>query len=630
MSTAPKPFVVEDLTEEEAYLYVILTDSSGLDQAEFLWYDPTSEDHKECAVCGGGKQDGHLYEHDTDIEDNHLWVDRYPAPSGCFRAWDYQVAWWRTDDRYQIDQSARSIGKSLGVKVRACAFPFLFPGEQELITAPELNHLEPLTQIIESQFFDTWLLREMLVKGRGRVTHRPFAMHFQNGSRIVGAIPQRDGKGVKGKHPVWLELDEAQDYPKAGWKELNETLKRGTEGARWRAHGVTRGVQDDFYEKTQDDPSSNWKVHRYPAMWRPTWTAKERNEAIQEYGSRDDPDYRRNVLGIHGDATSPIFVTTQLMRCCDIEPLSDYNSSEYYYLRVKAEELEYAGRDQDKTVNILQFIDFPPSHLAYMGTPQERAATRAGKKAPQAVYWVGMDVGRTTDPSEILVFVEHVPPKSAKGNAQPQPKPGQTCLKLLTRISLIRMPGEQQLLAMLAVLDFYHPRVFAVDKNGIGSFLWDIFAGYVEAIKDGHPERVPAPFNEFDLLGMASKIKGYAFGEKVVVRIDPTAEVGRYEDPVEKAGEKRETKDYSTDVLRELVDGQRLWLPYDTEFLKQFQGATFTVNSGRIDQYGRKAYSKGNDHCLDASREMVLGWALDVMEEFITKKPKQPVYDSFV
>ncbi len=75
-------------------------------------------------------------------------------------------------------------------------------------------------------------------------------------------------------------VSNSQDYPSAGWTELIETLKRGHEGAIWRSHGVTRGLRDDFYKITQDTPDNQWKVHRFSAMWRDTWTDEERQEKI--------------------------------------------------------------------------------------------------------------------------------------------------------------------------------------------------------------------------------------------------------------------------------------------------------------------------------------------------------------
>jgi hypothetical protein len=621
--------VLANLDEEECFLWAILSDPSGLDQAEFLW---------------------------TDNE----------QPDGCFRAWPFQWPWWRDRNQRQIDQAGRSVGKSLSIKVRSFAFPFINPGQEMVITAPEGNHLDAITDVIETAFISCRLGREMLVHGRTGIKHRPFHMNFWNGARIMGRIPQRDGKGVKGCvtyvtpiltrlgykeakdvvvgdevmshtgqwkkvthvffdendcyevhgagsfpltvscdhrfygavnnatpkqkrdfdplsfddvecllednfywatptvfpyvepeypdftthpnnnvyniksedfwwlcglyvadgflrkndnsgldcstnwvshpqnkgrkkliralenlkltyritkrehstadtietsskpfaiwlnkqfgrsaitktlpvfmlslpeefrhsfldgylsgdghwndkknrwecssaskelmlmmqllaqslgyqvnctsvlpkvsqimgvdlkeepqiswrlhistdghahqigdylinkvkkvipvgvqpivdirveddhsylsgsimshniHPVWLELDEAQDYPDKGWTEIIETLKMGTEGSMWRAHGVTRGVRDFFYQYTQ--PESGWKVHRITSMHRPYpyWSDEERQSKITMYGSRDHPDYRRNVLGLHGDATNPLFVLHRLMAC---------------------------------------------------------------------------------------------------------------------------------------------------------------------------------------------------------------------------------------------------------------------------------------------------------------------------
>jgi hypothetical protein len=254
--------VLDILSEEEAYLYAILADPSGLDQAEFLWVDPSSEDNKFCPHCGTEFNGAHLHEHDELGPDD--WEHKYPAASQCFRAWAFQWPWWRTSISHQVDQCARSVGKSLSVKVRACAFPFLFPGQEMVITAPELVHLEPIVGLIETQFYATRLLREMIPSGRSAFTHRPFQANFLNGARLIGRIPQRDGRGVKGVHPIWLELDEAADYPSGGWTELRETLKRGFEGAMLRAHGVTRGcattsMRSPRTRRTTSGRSTGWR-----------------------------------------------------------------------------------------------------------------------------------------------------------------------------------------------------------------------------------------------------------------------------------------------------------------------------------------------------------------------------------
>ena len=202
--------VLEALSSREKYLMAILSDPSGLDQAEFLW---NATDH----------------------------------PKGCFRAWPFQQRWWRNEDPLTIDQCGRSVGKSLSIQVKACAFPVLHAPHEMVITAPEGNHLQAVTDLIETRLIGTRFYKELLLgNANNGITHRPFLAKFRNGARIMGRIPQRDGRGIKGTHPLHLEMDEAQDYPDAGWTEIIETLKRGHEGASWRCLLYTSDAADDL------------------------------------------------------------------------------------------------------------------------------------------------------------------------------------------------------------------------------------------------------------------------------------------------------------------------------------------------------------------------------------------------
>ncbi len=558
------PSVLEALSDEEAYLWAILTDVSGLDLAEFTWHEP------------------------SDLETN-----------GCWRARDYQWDWFRDVSPLQIDQCARSVGKSLSIKLRAYAFPFLWPGQEMVITAPELNHLEAIVELVEGKFYDTRLGREILITKRGGVTHRPFSMKFENGARIMGRIPQKDGRGVKGVHPMWLELDEAQDYPEKGWVELQQTLKRGVAGAVWRAHGVTKGVRDYFYKFTTD-PNSRWKVHKITGMHRPDWTDEERQESIEFYGSRDNPDYRRNILGEHGDATNPLFVLTALMKCVDDTLSSPYNTEEYTVIKLSPEVVEDMGGD------IEPLIDLPSTHLA-----------------KYKIFWIGMDVGFTRDPSEILVFGEQNlagdelleakkpvpdPNEPTKRVKKAVPKKGETRLKLITRIQLRRIGSPNQARVVKKVIDHYKPKAFAMDATGNGLPLF-------QHIQEDMPEYV-------------NFIKGYKFNAKILVDFDQRVDVDEFKGNLEKeSGIERQVLEYSTDKLRELVDHERLWLPWDREVIGEFQGQTYTIERSTMDSYGRKRFSDGSFHALDAARMAVLGWKQFAIEELTSKKTRESVID---
>lgn len=548
---------LETLQEDEAYLWAILSDESGLDLAEFTWYEP------------------------SDMETD-----------GCWRARSYQWEWFRCTDPLQIDQCARSVGKSLSIKLRAYAFPHLWPGQEMLLTAPELNHLEAITELVEGKFYDTRLGREILITKRGGVTHRPFSMKFENGARIMGRIPQKDGKGVKGVHPMWLELDEAQDYPEKGWIELQQTLKRGVKGAVWRAHGVTRGVRDYFYKFTTD-PKSNWRVHKITGMHRPDWTDQERQESIDFYGSKDNPDYRRNILGEHGDATNPLFVLAKLTQCIDDNKASFYNEEEYKFHKFTPEWLD------DRGGSIEDMLILSEAHLVKYKT-----------------FWVGMDVGFTKDPSEILVFAEYevkgdelaelkkgFPDPNGEGRVR-KAIPDGTRLKLVTRIQMIRISAPDQAKVMAKIITHYKPRAFAMDATGNGLPLFQI-------LQDDMPQFVPF-------------IKGYKFNQNILVDFDLRTADEEFMGEPQKI--ERQVLEYATDQLRMAVDRGRLWLPWDTQLIGEFQGQTYVVERSTMDPYGRKRYSDGSFHALDAARMAILGWKQHTIEA-LTNARQEAVID---
>lgn len=511
-----------------------------------------------------------------------------------------------------------SIGKSLSIKVRMFVFPFIHPGQEALITAPEKIHLQPVTDLIETQFDACRLGREMLAKNP--FGHQPFLARFANGARIMGRIPQRDGRGVKGSHPLWLEQDEASDYPEAGWKEIIETLKRGQDGAMWRAHGVTRGLRDSFYKNSahgQNDPplrfvshkdDGKWTVHRIVAMARPNWTDEERTEKELQYGSRDDPDYRRNVLGSHGDSQAPLFVLSRLMTGVDDDPSTEYNTDGYFNFSIKDTELDRMQAD------IVDLLAFPQHHRNYKTT------------------WAGADIGYTQDPTEILVFAEYpltgeeLADSKKRGKAVPEK--GLSRLKCITRISLRRIAEPAQADVIMHVIDFYKPKVFAMDSTGAGLPLFQQVQRRMHDVADGLGSKKARE--------AAESIKGYNFSSKIVVDFDETIDLEddiKLDDRVKESGISRMVLEYSTDVLRTYVDDQRLWLPWDRELIGEMSGQTFSYSKATMDRYGRRRiFSRGTFHALDAMRMAVLGHKQHSIETLLATReaPAAPIFDAFV
>jgi hypothetical protein len=553
--------------EEELYLLAILEDPTGLDLAELFWQDHEADD-------------------------------------GCYRAWDYQWPWYMCQDQFQVDQGGRSTGKTVGIQMRACSFPFVFPGGEMLVTAPELNHLQPLTAAIEGRLISSRLLREMLpdTKGRGVIRNPHWEIKFNNGTRIISRLPGLTGKGVKGQHVVRVEMDEAQNYPNPGWVEIIPTLKRNIPGNAFYAHGVPTGVRGQYYEVSQD--SSNWTVHRPMGFMRPSWTPEERADLVSQYGgSRQNIDYKRNVYGDHGDMTHSVFVLSRLIACVDIDDASFYNNNVYTHISLIFESIPKGLSNEETTFYLKGLIDPPGEHKT--GWSQKVTRTEGGKSSQVEIgatkgysaYFGGMDVGVTNHPSEILIF----------GQREDNDK-----VDLLLRVNMQRIDTDDQKVVIEKCFEFYGSKLkwFALDKSGVGFPIWNEIAKYP---------------------GIGSRIMGIGFSEKRIVA---------FEDREMKPGEtwedlgiQRSVIEQATDWLRNnLVDSKRLLLPNDNELIMEFQGQSYTTVKDTGDPYGRKRiFSGGSFHTLDAAKMFACSLFLPPIEERLAAvKPAEPILDVFI
>lgn len=614
------PTSVAPPTDEECALIAILQDRSGLELAEFCWVDET-------------KRPGRA-PHDV-----------------CYRAYPYQWPWWRDRSKLSVDQGARSTGKSESIKAKACAFPWNFPGQEFLITAPEGPHVDAITDRIENQILAVRLLREMLATGGGQrgITHHPFVAKFAGGGKVFSRLPQKTGLGIKGTHPAMLDVDEGQDISPATWREMPEVVRFDLEGARWCVHGVSKGIRDDFFwDITQ--PDSGWTVHRPTALHRPDWNDEERARRIRNYGSEHSPDFKRNVYGMHGDAMNRIFMLNQLNACRDDQQGSVYNTEEYGKFIVYAEEIaarahERSGQDHDvqvfdevQLVELINMVQVPAAHLALIRPAQGR---------PRYPWWFGMDFGLVGDPTEILGFVEYTPgAEERKANRRAQiavPDAGLTRFKLMLRIQLNGVEPELQARLILWLLETYGPRVFAMDATGNGLPVFRALQRLAGHRRDLLVEEITANTRpdltqaQRDARKQITRIKGYNFSEKIPVEIDwqkvEELKLTKPEDILLKAAVRRWAKDAATEILRDLVAQRRLLLPYDTDVYNQWNGQTWASGIEPVDAWGnrRATYLHGIFHCLDAGRMFALGEHMVPMDDLVaeTRKPKPSRLDHF-
>ena len=531
-----------DLSEEEAALFAILSDDTGIELAEFEFIEHGSADN-------------------------------------VYRLYDFQWDLNGRRDMYQVTCGSRNVGKSYGIQMRVAIFPWCHPGQHMLLTAPELNHLRPLTNAVEDRLKSTWLLRQMLPTGSKSdgFTRAPhWEAQFVNGAKVISRLPQKTGLGVKGMHVLMIEQDEAQDYG-AGWAEVPETLNRGTPGARWRVHGVPRGVRDRFYDITQG--VGDWVVHRPMAMMRPSWCKAERDEKIKMYGgSRQSNDYRRNLLGEHGDSSNALFVLARLIACVDMNDGSTYNSDVYKRISMDFEALE--GESP------LIKLDFPIEHR------------RGWDQAPKGYssYHGGADVGVTIHPSEVLIFGQRA------GTSKEH-------LDLLLRVNMQRIALIDQEAVIHRIFEWYGEKLvtFGVDSTGVGADL---------------AQRLELAF--------PGRATGYHFSSKQVVGVeDRELNYGETEEDLEVM---RDIITYSSDLLREIVDAKEMTLPNDNELLQEFQGQTYIIVRSSSDPYGKRSWSSsGSFHTLDAAKMAVAARKLMPLHAFLgLHEDSDPILDLFV
>lgn len=468
--------------------------------------------------------------------------------------------------------NSRSCGKSMSIKLRAFAFPFNYPGEEMLVTAPEAIHLQAVTDNIENLYNRNKLAREMLA---GQIKHRPYHMNFTTGSRLMGRIPQRDGSGVQGMHPLILEHDEAANYPEPGWTEIQETVKIQNPRARWRAHGVSFGIGGTFNEKISGRDSS-WAVTKLPAMYRPNWTEEERQDKIAEYHGSDSSGFRRNIYGFPADAGSPMFVYHRLMAARDEDEFSEYNTEVYYHAVIDEAEV----RDNDG--EILDIVSIPYNHT-----------TKYNK------FWIGMDLGWAQSPSSIIVFAED---KDTKKQTK--------SLRMITRLLLKKITPEDQVKVILHFLEVYQPMAFALDATGAGHVLYDNIMVKVRE----NP----------DLRKLADRIKDINFSSKVIVGFNDSIKFNEFDpDGYLDAAIKRPFIEAATDAIRVLIDNGNLILPNDGNLIDELQAlpsSDSVTEAAKInmDAYGKPGRKKGM-HNLDAMRLAVLCFQNQTIDEIIAK-----------
>jgi hypothetical protein len=247
--------------------------------------------------------------------------------------------------------------------------------------------------------------------GTGRVYYRP-AGH--------------DGEAFRGIHcGGMLLMDEAAKLKRpVQWSEF---WRSATPGCVKRVYSVPDGDRStEFFRLTQQavpnlaEDKPGWRLFHWPklVMPPPFWTPQRDEQFTRDFGGRQTPGYKRNVLGEWGDAENPVWSWDTVLPCVHDLPsfrivklTADQHRGELA-IEVKRVALHMEG--SRKTGADEWLVDTTVDLAPFIGRDDDagrRTAVRALLRehlegAARGVFWAGADLGESNDPTEIILAEE--------------------------------------------------------------------------------------------------------------------------------------------------------------------------------------------------------------------------------
>lgn len=377
-------------------------------------------------------------------EEPDRWAETYlvePDTGDPYRFWDYQRASVRSWEQDVVHEDAAEVGKTREMIVLLAWSAITAMGGQfvasSLVTAPQQTHLNDIIDAIEMQVgaderYGESYLKAFWEKPR-KTPHVQLRFRAPNPKHperpALAVIEFRpagvDGEALRGVHVNGFGILEeaAKLKDKRHWSEFARALKPG---CRQRAYSVPDGDRStEFYRicasATEDLPvgTPGWRKFHWPKtlMPAPFWSAERDAEMVRRYGGRDTPGYQRNVLGLWGDAESPVF------RYTDVEPnvvdVPDFRVLEFVWnptqrsLDVTIKRLELikgehgrkAGRECELESAALELAPFAERDDERLDA--WRDLLRAWiEPSRDGVLWAGGDLGERNDPTALVLSAQ--------------------------------------------------------------------------------------------------------------------------------------------------------------------------------------------------------------------------------
>ena len=464
-----------------------------------------------------------LYEYEADkivkiLSDPVLWGEFYFKNRNSTKRqyWQHQKDDLRCNDKYIIHLDGRETGKSVSLITHVLHYSFITQGGSVLVAAPYMGQLDVLIDEMEFQIDNNNELYSSIAVNRNnhlKLIRKPYyRIEFTNGSVIHFRPAGPHGESFRSLHVQRLYVDEGAWIPERAWKALRMCL---LPDGKMRIYSTPNGLRDTTYYRLTK--SEGWKVFRWPSWISPLWTEARKHELLAFYGGKDSPGWHHEVAGEHGKPSFGAFNLEQLVRCLQDIP-------NYTRIYITGEEFTNCENEEE----IRQRIDLLLNLSQHEG-----------------LYYLGGDLGYTSDPTELVLFQE-VDDK----------------LKMILRIHAehVAYPVISELIATIDKA--YNPVAIGIDNGGNG----------VSVIQE------LTSLDKFKINDFSDRLFGFDFGGTTVIGYDGDKLI------------KKRTKEHMTALINSALARRLVEFPAeDQEIEDQFSTQTYHIGERHI------VYSNGND-----------------------------------
>jgi len=439
------------------------------------------------------------------------------------RYWQHQIEDLRCPQKNVAHMDGRDVGKTVALVTHLLHYAFITRGGAALVAAPHDGQINTITREVELQLDSVPALRDSIAKnhqGRPKLYRKPyFQIEFANGTELFFRPAGVAGDAFRSLHVDRLYVDEASYLTEAAWRALRMCLKTGGE---FRVYATPNGIRDTTYYRLTK--SKRWKLFHWPSWLNPTWDEERERELVEFYGGKNTPGWQQEVAGEHGMPAFSAFNLAQFTRCLVDIP-------EYQCIRLSGD--VFTDCEDEKEV-------------------RERVETVLNLAPWEGTYWLGGDLGYTSDPTEFVLFEDD----------------GEL-IRMVLRIHAehVAYPVISEIIA--SIDSALRPAGIGVDNGGNG----------VSVVQE------LTSLDKYREHDFSERLHGFDFGGTTVIDYDGDKPL------------KKRTKEYMTALINGAINRRRVDFPdSDNEIEDQFASHRYMRGERHI------IYSKGNDHVVDAVR----------------------------